>query len=544
MSDKADNVMLMMAFREAVFKFEVVSFYNTDDKQVLCDLEYVNDKYVYVFTTDPDNPGKYMLYNEYLGVGEGNFKIALLAKSRGKNVREFSSALKKNLVVPVVVNGVKLELFACLSRIQLPWKRIEEIATFPAQRCYDLRAPKGGLCWIPDCVERNLMELNGVRDSRIPDPGNSTVMVGLFDHLREADRRAEQFRTKLDAYLQLRFDCDQLGKTDEIQQRLQMKKYGAGLVLNLIQSNHPHVEKFRAALKNNGSDLEDFIREENKKEIRIRQDAEKAACSLARWIDDPDDVFEEVLDDYTADRDSQDHWDYIQDFYCSLLNRFNELSITRKYVSDKWKNKSSWMNRYLLNGDAFQSYRKVSTAVAEFLGVMSEVAYRTVDIKTTCKTVEGIYKVWFKDIILEVFSDKRVKTKQYHLTSLMQGPDIDVIQKIRISEQCEPLEKLGDIADSKTMKGVLISIDALNMVTAGVNWYHNKNRPEGIKEGINTLGSLMDLLITVGDSYKIGGKTLLSTFGVASSVIDSGLALYESTQEYKDKDYDLWSVKL
>ncbi|NLD50898.1 MAG: hypothetical protein GX660_27465, partial [Clostridiaceae bacterium] len=164
---KKDNVMLMMAFRETVFKFDLVSFYNTDDKLVLCDLEYIKDKYVYVFTTDPSDSSKYRLYNEYLGVGDGNFKISLLAKNRGKDKREFSAELKKNLVVLAVVNGQKLELFACLSQIQLPWKRIEEISVNPAARCYDLRATKGGLCWIPDCVERNITELSGVRDSRI-----------------------------------------------------------------------------------------------------------------------------------------------------------------------------------------------------------------------------------------------------------------------------------------------------------------------------------------------------------------------------------------
>lgn len=544
MARKTNVASLMMTFREAVFKFEVVPFYNTDDKQVLCDLEYIKDKYVYVFTTDPKNPDKYRLYNEYYGVGEGNFRIAVLMKYRGKNVRELSPALKQNLIVPVVVDGKKLEIFACLSRIQLPWKRIEEIASYPAARCYDLRAPKGGLCWIPNCVERNITELCGVRDSRIADPGNSVVMVGLYDHLREAERRTEQFRSKLDDYLQLRFDCNQLGECSEIKQRLQMKKYGAGLVLNLIQSNHPHVNKFRASLKNNGRDLEDFIREENKKEIRIRQEAEKAACSVARWIDDPDDVFEEVLDDYTVDPENQDHWDYIQEYYCSLLNRFNELSITRKYVSDKWKNKGSWMQKYLLNADAFQSFRKVTDAVAEFLQVVSEVACRKLTVDAASRVMEGIYRVWLEGVVFKVATEEFQSKTRIFLKSLSKSPVVKSIEKLYIDESTENLKKLGKMGDSKIAQNLLLGIEGVNLFLAGVEMFTQSKKKGALdlKSIENLIGSGFDLCIALGEKYGID-KGRIAILGVVSSVIDYDLAIDDTLDEYAEKDYDAMASK-
>jgi hypothetical protein len=159
----------------------------------------------------------------------------------------------------------------------------------------------------------------------------------------------------------------------------------------------------------------------------------------------------------------------VSEFYCGLLNRFSELSITRKYISEKWDNFESWMRRYLLNEDAFQGQRKVTNAVAQFLTVMSEIAYRNVDVQTTCTTVQGIYSVWFKDIKLEVFSNKLKKNEKYYLTCLLKTPEIEVVNQIRISEQCESLEKLGKVVDSKVVQGVLIAIESVNMAMAVIN---------------------------------------------------------------------------
>jgi hypothetical protein len=395
-------------------------------------------------------------------------------------------------------------MYVCLSRIQLPWKRIEEIKLDPSKRCFKIGNSSGGLCWVPNCVERTLASFSGINDPRIANPGNSIVVIGLFDHWNEAERRAEKFRNKLDLYLQRRFDCNETGKSTDEQYRFQMKKYAAGLVLNLINSNHPHAARYRAALKNNGRDLEDFIREENKKEVVARQDEEKAAYFLARWIDDATGIFEQMLCDYTATTDNQDHWDMITEFYCSLLNRFNELSITRKYLHEKWNDRGSWLNRYLQNKDAFQGYRKITNAVTQFLTVMSEVAYRNVDIEATCKTVQGIYKAWFKDIIFEVFSNKLQKSEKYYLTSLLTTPEIDIVKQIRISEQCEPLEKLGKFVDSKEVQGVLIAIEAVNMGIAAIDWHKEFTKTQKMFNTglINGVGSLLDLLSAIGETSK------------------------------------------
>lgn len=397
---------------------------------------------------------------------------------------------------------------------------------------------------MPNCVDRNLAGFSGINDPRISNPGNSVVVIGLFDHLREADRRAEKFRSKLDLYFQRRFDCNESGESTEEQYRLQMKKYAAGLVFNLINSAHPHADRYKAALKNSGRNLEDFIREENKKEVMARQGAEKAAYFLARWINDPAGIFEQVLNDYTATKDNQDHWDMVTEFYCGLLNRFNELSITRKYISDKWDNKESWLNKYLLNENAFQGYRKVTVAVVEFLKALSTVAYRNVSIMVTSKTFEGIYATWFVGVKFEVFSMKYVKTERHNLQTIALMTDNDVIKRIRLSKECKPFKELGNLADHKVIKGVLVAFEAINLGVVTVAIYNADQKDSKIALGMNGIGSIADFAIVMGSATKNAGIMPLSALGTLSAAIDCGLALYDSVKEAQKDDYDAMVSKI
>jgi hypothetical protein len=68
----------LVTFRESKLGFEVERDFREEEGQMLCDLEYIEDKHVYVFTTDPIRPGKYRLAGEYFGLGKGEFAIALI----------------------------------------------------------------------------------------------------------------------------------------------------------------------------------------------------------------------------------------------------------------------------------------------------------------------------------------------------------------------------------------------------------------------------------------------------------------------------------
>ncbi|HEX2957472.1 MAG TPA: hypothetical protein VHO70_11615 [Chitinispirillaceae bacterium] len=537
----------MVTFREAKLGYEVERDFREEEGQLLCEMEYIEDKYVYVFTTDPIRPEKYRLAGEYFGLGKGEFAIALIDEYKGEDTRPYSDKAGKYVIIPFIVKGKELEIYACLSRIQLPWSRIEEIKKDPSKRCFKIGNSSGGLCWVPNCVERNLASFSGINDPRIANPGNSVVVIGLFDHLREAERRAEKFRSKLDLFLQRRFDCNEMGESSEEQYRLQMKKYAAGLVLNLIKSNHPHVDRYRAALKNNGRNLENFILEENKKEIVARQEAEKAAYFLARWINDSAGIFEQTLCDYTTTNDNQDHWDMVTEFYCGLLNRFNELSITRKYITDKWDNKESWLNKYLLNENAFQGQRKVTNAVTEFLTAMSTIAYRKIKIEIIKDTIEKVYSTWFRGVQFEIFQLKYMPKDHKFLKSLLANrSEPDFYLNIELSKKCRPFEELGEIADSKVLKNVIVGLETVNLFIA-MNQYADTVIANGLqlnKEFTNVTGSLIDFVLAFGkDTLKVG-KVPFSFFGAISATIDCGLAFYESTEEAATHDYDAMISKI
>lgn len=536
----------LVTFREAKLGFEVERDYREEEGQLLCDLEYIEDKHVYVFTTDPIRPGKYRLAGEYFGLGKGEFAIALIDHYKGQDTRPYSDQACKHVIIPFIVKGKELEIYACLSRIQLPWKRIEEIMRDPSKRCFKIGNPSGGLCWVPNCVDRNLAGFSGVNDPRISNPGNSVVVIGLFDHLREADRRADKFRSKLDLYLQRRFDCNESGESTEEQYRLQMKKYAAGLVFNLINSSHPHADRYKAALKNSGRNLEDFIREENKKEVMAWQGAEKAAYFLARWINDSAGIFEQVLNDYTATKDNQDHWDMVTEFYCGLLNRFNELSITRKYISDKWDNKESWLNKYLLNENAFQGYRKVTDAVTAFLVAMSTIAHRKIKIEIIKDTIEKIYSTWFRGVQFEIFQIKYMPKDHKFLKSLLSNrSEPDFYLNIELSKKCRPFEELGNIADGKILQRVIIGLEIINVAIASTKWYESsRKKPENFINGVNTIGAMLDSAIAILNASKKVGKFPLAVFGVLSATIDCGLAFYESTEEAAKQDQDAMISKI
>ena len=51
------------------------------------------------------------------------------------------------------------------------------------------------------------------------------------------------------------------------------------------------------------------------------------------YVDDGDGVFEEVLDDYTANPDKQDHWDSVMDEYSTLSSLSIPLFLSSSYFA-------------------------------------------------------------------------------------------------------------------------------------------------------------------------------------------------------------------
>ncbi len=166
---------------------------------------------------------------------------------------------------------------------------------------------------------------------KIEDAGEKYII--LPNHLGEARRRAEKFRTALDDYFQVRFDMQPTGVSDEQMKARRLKKYAAGLILDLIKSKHPHADRYRSALAKEGRLLEDYIRDEENCELRLRQKAEEAGHFLVTWMDDENGFFEEMLIDYSWDPAAVEPWEMIQEEYGNLLSRFRESSLTPSIYS-------------------------------------------------------------------------------------------------------------------------------------------------------------------------------------------------------------------
>lgn len=533
-----DTRFLKVAFRKAVLEYEVVRDYKTEDVNILCSVEYVEDRYVYVFITDPEEPSKYKFFQEYYGLGQGAFAICA-SGDFGKDKRGSNAYSPKHIWIPGMVGDRELEIYACLSHIQLPWSRVEQIAKAPSRRCYRLGTKRGGLCWLPKGVERIMQSIAGAGDQRLVDPGDGTLLVGLYDHIDEARSRSKQFEAKLDAYLQARFDTDERWSSDDTKDRLRMLKYTAGLIHQLANGQHKHAGKFRAALAQGGRKLEDTLRTIRERELRVRQEAEQAAYSVVRWIDDRDGVFEQVLADYTATDHDQDKWDWVQDEYCSFLNRFHEMSVTRRYLHAKWEDSESWLNTCLLNANAFQGVRKATEATVKFLDAASAIAPRFQDMTQVVEAYEKIYGVWFRGIRFEKIAKDPFQNAEVRFPSLVRTSDELSVTQIRVSPRARPLEALGTFADSKVVKGVSVAIEGINMALSmsqlGGDLFGNEMK---MSSALETVGAGLDLALAVNELTRLMGTRQTYCLGMLSGTIDSVLAVSEGIAEWDDKDYD------
>ncbi len=549
---------LKVAFREAVLGFgvgpkvradNIDTDYNKEETRLLCKLEYLEDKYVYVFITDYTKQKKYRLFGEYFGLGNGDFAIGALDNHKGEDERPFNSQPCTYCWIPGTVKDNDLEIYACLSKIQLPWKRLEEICEDPSKRCYRLGTQKGGLCWIPDCVERQLQSLAGVRDSRISDPGKSTVVIGLYDHLSEADKRAKKYRAYATEHLRIRFDTnieDEEGnKPEKIRaedklERLRMKKYAAGLINDVINSNHPHAKTYRSVLKNGGKELEKCIREYEKEERDARCNMEKAAYSLVEWIGTK--TFDQVLMDYTIDPANESNWNAICEQYCDILQRFGESTLTKKYIYDNWGNDSSWMRTFFLDNEAYQGVRKVTTGTASFLEALGTVLVQTYKERQLIETLQGVYDVWFKEVSIS-FLEKKLDFKQISHFEKLKTSNVTSTFGIRL-EHKKPFEACGNFANTQAVKSVVAGVEALNFLISITDIFEKGSKGAIDPWAIMDLtGSFLDLSIALVEAVYANAMTpfkrlLLPGLSVINNIIDCISAIHEGNKQWQVEDND------
>ena len=561
----AHVVGIKVVFRECRLLGETQDLWDREDTKYPIQLDFVKDKWVYVFGGPPG--GAMRLIGEYLGTQEGRFRTVALGKSRGQDRRNPVSAAMDWLTLPLKVGDQKLDLFACLSPVQLPWKRVAALEADPRARCYHIGDGVGGVCWMPDKAAVEIRNLLKSKDPRIEHPGEDVVLFGLIDYLHEARRRAEQYQEHVKPYLESRFDPPRPGETTEQMDARRRKKYVAGLVKLLVDTSPEEVRrvKLKRALKDWGKGLEDYLLQEDSYELGLKKKAEACGAALVKWMDHPARGFEEALADWISDPRREELWEKAREEYAYLIQHFDVTSLTRLYGAKIHKDKTAWVNRYILGEDGFAAHRKTTQAAVEILAWMGRVVTRSDSFQV--ESLEKLCGVFFPGIRLEWVQYETARIDTWH-TDLFQdetqaprnerkvyfhsleAPGLrQELKVLRVSKSTKPLEEMGHVAESQVTKFFLLGgLEAWNCILAAKQAYQEwKNNSSTLGTGINLAGSFADAGTLVGDTVKFGkrqlGRGFLSLLGVFSGICDTIAAGIDATDEATEGDYDAMAAK-
>lgn len=332
-------------------------------------------------------------------------------------------------------------------------------------------------------------------DPRVSNPGDDTCVIGLYDYLFEAKRRADQLSDLIDECMRNKYDLPGPGVAVETNNRRWMKKHCAGIVDSLINGQHPQAPEYRKRLNKEGSALESYLKDVRSHELALERKRESAARWLVRWIDDDVGVFEEVLTDYTADPNNAELWNEVQERFAEVIEQFSGTSLTRTYIRGTYQDSESWLKKYLLNKEAFSGIKSTTGAVVKILGVLSEVTLHKADIYGATKELNTIYDSWFPGIVLEVLPDKlRGAGKATLLRSLTKKYDDVEIKRIRLSGSSQPFEKLGRIANSDVLAALDVVFDTVSFGIATKELLHSctPKNAVGFASNLLSLGATTD----------------------------------------------------
>lgn len=464
-------------------------------------------KWIYVFRTT-SKKGEILQYAEIFANSDGKYQLIDIVnpKVRKADVRKPDPKVQPKPDVKLIYeeNGKRVENFFCLSHIQLPYKRVEEIRSKIEQFW-----SKADLKELRRNADRaRVIAREGARAELIPIYSSSTHPSGFFgldgstslhsdvndeedtatvfltDHLTEALRLHERFIDLRDQYLEWERD-------------LQGYSYLVHMVYELTYPKEKNSDKRKedtsltAHIKK-----EEFLtaREKHLEEEKRQRDAiDSRASQLCEWIDSND--FKAVQLDYESG--AEDLKKKGEELYQKVIERLHESRRGQLYLFLMYSQQESWMNKYL-----FSDARKPHEA---FWHILTDITAAILNVEIARNKKKGSAVAARRAAREEL--KKIVNRRRSDLRWTETKVPIEIKREITLGERARKREEVMKLGVQKTA------------ATAEALAEGRITRP--IPDGLQNAVSAFNLLLKINALFesKTPGELAKNIIGLAAAIV-------------------------
>lgn len=523
--------------------------------------EFNAAKHVYVFRSIPDKgENVYKLYAHVGRVNDGTYYTTIENPSNPnkdddlliENNPKENETHEAKILCPTKLNKKPIQLFVCISQIELCKDRIKQIIKKPYMRCFYIDMTKD--------FEKSFgySDYKGSINKNADEKGFKKYTVATFDYIDFAVKLNQSYQKALNDYHSLKYDMTlkqtfDTSKTqgqsrnsdisieeNEMTENRRLRKYTAGLVQQLItekiEKDKPIYNDLRESLAKNGeelfSELRAFAKEEENQYKFVKESIDKLVDFIS---DSKNPYFTEMQKDYILPIEQE----IFEEDFADITERISVYDKGRKCILESWKNSDHVLGP---NG-FFQTVKvvadgpqvKASNATLKIFNELCQSIYTEPGYK---KNVKAILKTRFGVIgelgeyekAVDVVKKGAIQFKKFDIPpqtfkSLVFEPAADskVAWKKFKNEINEFNNKIGLI------------LDAVSFIDSYQNILKKQSKQSCVILTKDSLALIASIFTIIGKEKFNKWNPL---FTAVTSSIDAGLAINASFSEAKRADYD------
>jgi hypothetical protein len=512
-----------------------ISDEKTDKETILGGVD-IENKFVYVFRNVPEiNEGTFKLFLSFEGNKKDGYEVIVEDIERREDGTYLQGKLKKAPVrYPVSIQGKPIRLLVCISQVSLSDNRISQIEKNPYLRCVEIPYEKlEGKTYVWD---------QGALFQEQASDGTKVFVFEAYDYIAQAKKRNKEYQDALRKYWELHYDLSlkevvtdsQIKKgskesyieisDDEAKKSRRLKKYTAGIVMNLIK-NDPSLKKY---LAENGeklfSDLE-ILKNEEQEAYELASERHEGLLSILKAV-----YFLEVKTDYVAPDSEPGDREKLEDDIGAILENISAFAQGRKYVVQTVRSNDPVIGKI---GQFFNE--KLGTVTSACQGtslILAEICLSIKDEQSSEKYVNEVKKIFWNRLGL------RVKTTEVEIGMKKGKSTFPAFKSKRTMTRLRliPINQTGSrwLNFKNNMKGFN---DRLNIILDGVSLYQDVFTIIKDKKITNvaTLTAETCLVIYGSISLFASEESKLFKLNPLFMVISSSIETYSSIKEASEK---------
>jgi hypothetical protein len=521
-----------------------ISDEKTDKETILGGVD-IEDKYVYVFRSVPEiSEGTFELFLSFEGNKKDGYEVIVEDIEKREDGTYLQGNLKKAPVrYPVSIQGKPIRLLVCISQISLSDNRISQIEKNPCLRCVEI--PYSRL------TDKTFVWDQGALFQEQASDGKKIFVFEAYDYIAQAKKRNKEYQDALRKYWELYYDLSLQEvvtesqtkegnkeshieiSDDESKKSRRLKKYTAGIVMNLITGD-PSLKKY---LAENGEKLYNDLEEMKKEEQEAYKLAAERHEGLLSILNT--DYFREVKNDYVAPDSEPADREKLEDDIGAILENISAFAKGRKHIVQTVRSNDPVIGKI---GQFFNEKLGTVTSVVQNTSlILAEICLSIKDEKSSEAYVNEVKNIFWNRLGLRVKTVEENIFKRKGLTTFPGLKSNFKIKKIRLIPTTQTEARWNNVRKNieefnNKLNLILDSVAFCRNISEIIYEHKEANVSDIVKEASFVLYDSIALLKSNNEFSKLASKIeFAKKINPVFMVISSSIEMYSSFEEASKK---------